>query len=155
MQNILKIVLIMFVSVSLQSCQNMNKQGGGALLGTATGALLGAQFGKGGGKAAAVGIGAIAGALIGGSIGKSMDEQDRKLAELSSNKALEYSPSGSSVEWDNPDNGNHGTITPTKTYREEGRYCREYSQEVFIDGERQKAYGKACRQPDGTWKIVQ
>lgn len=30
--------------------------------------------------------------------------------------------------------------------------CREYQTTVMIDGKPQKAYGKACRQPDGTWK---
>lgn len=30
--------------------------------------------------------------------------------------------------------------------------CREYQTTVTIDGKPQKAYGKACRQPDGTWK---
>jgi hypothetical protein len=30
--------------------------------------------------------------------------------------------------------------------------CREYQTTVTIDGKPEKAYGKACRQPDGTWK---
>lgn len=32
--------------------------------------------------------------------------------------------------------------------------CREYQQTVTIDGKPQKAYGRACRQADGTWKTV-
>jgi surface antigen len=32
--------------------------------------------------------------------------------------------------------------------------CREFQQDVTIAGERVKAFGTACRQPDGTWKIV-
>jgi surface antigen len=32
--------------------------------------------------------------------------------------------------------------------------CREFSQRVFIDGRRETAYGVACRQPDGGWRIV-
>ena len=31
--------------------------------------------------------------------------------------------------------------------------CREFEQDVFIDGHREKAHGRACRQPDGTWKL--
>ena len=35
-----------------------------------------------------------------------------------------------------------------------GTYCREYQQTVTIDGKQERSYGTACRQPDGTWKIV-
>ena len=31
--------------------------------------------------------------------------------------------------------------------------CREYQTTITIGGKPQKAYGRACRQPDGTWKI--
>ncbi len=148
-------IILTISAFLLQSCTGMNKQGGGTLIGGVTGALLGSQFGGGEGKLLATGIGAVAGALIGGQIGKSMDETDRKMAELSSRQALEFSPSGSSVEWKNPDNGHKGSITPTKTFKSpSGRYCREYTQEVIIGGETHKAYGKACRQPDGNWQIV-
>ena len=138
----------------LQGCSNMNKQGGGTLIGGATGALIGSQFGKGSGALVATGIGALAGAVIGGQIGQSMDEQDRKLAELSSQRALENSASGNSVEWSNPDNGNNGYITPTKTFKNNsGQYCREYTQVIIVGGKQEKAYGKACRKPDGHWEI--
>jgi hypothetical protein len=30
--------------------------------------------------------------------------------------------------------------------------CREYQTTIMIGGKPQKAYGRACRQPDGTWK---
>ncbi len=31
--------------------------------------------------------------------------------------------------------------------------CREFEQDVLIDGHREKAHGRACRQADGTWKL--
>ena len=155
MKNISKLLLAIFASITLQGCQGqMNKQGSGTLIGGVAGGLLGSQFGKGEGKLVATGVGALAGALVGGQIGKTMDEYDKQMLEKSSRQALEYSPSGNSVEWRNPDSGNYGSITPTKTFKESGRYCREYIQEVTIGGEKQKAYGKACRQPDGSWKII-
>lgn len=154
MKNISKLLLIIFIGFSLQSCESINKQGGGTLIGGVTGGLLGSQFGKGEGQLLATGIGALAGALVGGQIGKTMDEYDKQMLEKSSHQALEFSPSGNRVEWRNPDSGNNGSITPTKSFKEDGRYCREYIQEVTIGGEKQKAYGKACRQPDGNWKII-
>ena len=35
-----------------------------------------------------------------------------------------------------------------------GSYCREYQREVIINGQPVAAYGRACQQPDGSWKIV-
>lgn len=32
-----------------------------------------------------------------------------------------------------------------------GRYCREYQISGTIDGRRQRLYGTACLQPDGSW----
>lgn len=32
--------------------------------------------------------------------------------------------------------------------------CREYQAKVMINGKPQNSYGTACRQPDGTWKII-
>ena len=36
-----------------------------------------------------------------------------------------------------------------------GQQCREYQRTVTIDGKTETAYGTACRQPDGSWKIIQ
>ena len=73
----------------------------------------------------------------------------------SSNYALEQSPSGKTVPWQNPDSGHAGSITPTKTYQDgSGKYCREYTQTVKIGNKEEKAYGTACRQEDGHWQIV-
>jgi len=33
-------------------------------------------------------------------------------------------------------------------------YCREFQTTVVIDGRPQSAHGTACRQPDGTWAVV-
>ena len=34
------------------------------------------------------------------------------------------------------------------------RYCREYQRTVTIDGAPVEAYGTACRQPDGSWRMI-
>lgn len=132
-----------------------NKQGVGTGVGLVAGGLLGSQFGKGDGKVAAAVLGAGLGALVGGAIGKDLDDKDKQLMELSSQRALESAPSGNSTPWSNPDSGHHGYVTPTKTYqRQDGRYCREYTQVVKISGKSQTAYGTACRQSDGQWELM-
>lgn len=34
-------------------------------------------------------------------------------------------------------------------------YCREFTRDVIVDGKTVQAYGRACRQEDGSWKIVE
>ena len=149
-----KIVLILLSCTMVTSCQG-HKQAGGAGIGALMGGLLGSRFGGGEGKIITTAIGAIAGGLVGNTIGKSLDEHDKMMAENAANKALESAPSGRTTEWHNPDSGHNGSVTPTRTYQiKDGTYCREYTQTINVGGETQKAYGRACRKPDGHWEIV-
>ena len=67
-------------------------------------------------------------------------------------QALERVETGRTVVWRNPDNGRDYRVTPTKTYRSGGEYCREYTTTVIIGGRSERAQGRACRQPDGSWR---
>jgi surface antigen len=131
------------------------KQNMGTIFGGATGALLGSAFGGGTGKIVAVAVGAIGGAFIGNQIGKSMDDTDKLKLEKNAQNSLETVPAGKTTTWKNPDTGNYGTFTPQKTHETSDGYCREYTQQVTVAGKTQSAYGTACRQPDGSWKIIQ
>jgi surface antigen len=127
----------------------------GTLGGAAAGGLIGSQFGSGSGKLAATGLGVLLGGILGNKIGKSMDDQDRARA-LQAQQAAYSAPVGQQIVWNNPDNGHSGTITPTRDGRDaSGRYCREFQTTVTIGGQQQPAYGTACQQPDGSWKVVQ
>lgn len=127
------------------------KEGAGTLLGGVGGGVLGAQVGKGHGRTAAIIAGAILGAVAGREIGRSIDRTD----ELKAREALEKNKTGQTSTWVNPDSGHQVKVTPTKTYQvAEGEYCREYQSEVTVGGKKEQAYGTACRQPDGSWKIV-
>lgn len=127
----------------------------GTLIGGATGAILGAQVGSGKGQLVAVAIGTLAGALIGQDVGRTLDAADKMAMERNAQYALEHAPTNTSTPWRNPDSGNAGELTPVETYQNKsGEYCREYRQTVWVGGEEQQAYGTACRQPDGSWKII-
>lgn len=131
------------------------KETGGTLVGGAAGGLLGSQFGSGTGKIVGVALGALAGAWLGSEVGKSLDNADRAAMHRTSQSALETNKAGTTSNWSNPDSGNSGTITPVKTYQaSSGEYCREYQQTVTVGGKTEQAYGTACRQPDGSWKII-
>ena len=132
------------------------KESAGTFLGATAGAIAGANVGKGTGNVLAIAIGTLAGALFGQEIGRSLDKADRIAMGQNAQYSLEYSRTNETTNWHNPDSGNSGSMTPTRTYKNQtGEYCREYQQTVDIGGQKQRAYGTACRQPDGSWMIVQ
>lgn len=62
-------------------------------------------------------------------------------------------PVGQPIIWS--DGGASGTVVALREgHTGDGRYCREFQQNVTIGGRSEQAYGTACRQPDGTWQIV-
>lgn len=130
------------------------KQAVGTVGGAVLGGLLGSEIGSGSGRLWATGAGAVLGALAGSEIGKSLDRADRLYMERTTQASLEHTQTGTTSTWNNPDTGHRGTVTPVDTYqRSDGTYCREFQQTVVVAGEQQQAYGTACRQPDGTWKV--
>ncbi len=131
------------------------KQTLGALGGAALGGLLGSQFGSGRGKLVATGAGVLIGALAGSEVGKSLDRADRAYANTAVNQA-HAAPLGETIRWNNERSGNYGTVTPVRDGTStSGQYCREFQQSVTVAGKTQQGYGVACRQPDGSWRIVQ
>lgn len=130
------------------------KQTVGGLGGAALGGLLGAQFGSGSARAAYTGVGVLIGALVGSEIGKSLDEADRRRANEAV-VAAHDAPIGETITWNNPESGNYGSVTPVRDgTSSSGDYCREFQQTIVVGGEERQGYGIACRQPDGTWRIV-
>ena len=122
----------------------------GGLLGAAAGGLIGSRIGDGDGRAAATAGGTLLGFLIGREIGSSMDAVDRSCLAQS----LEYAEDGRKITWNDPESGARYQVVPTKTAAVgDGRYCREYTATVTLGGKVETVYGKACRQPDGGWRI--
>jgi surface antigen len=147
--------LLMVFAVS--ACENSDygtKQTVGAVLGAAGGGLLGSQFGSGRGQLAATAAGAVLGGLLGSEVGRSLDETDRLRAQQAYTQASS-APVGETIRWNNPDSGNYGYVTPVRDGTStSGAYCREFQQTVVIGGKTETAYGTACREPDGSWRIV-
>ena len=132
-----------------------NKQILGTLGGAALGGLACSQIGSGSGKLAAVGACVLLGGFVGSEVGKSLDKADQAYLANNAQSTLETAPTGLSSSWVNPDSGNSGSLTPTKTYATAtGQPCREYVSTVTIDGQTEEVYGTACREPDGTWRFV-
>lgn len=161
-QNIVKLnkgcfLPLILTSLILIGCAST--QGGGrpktiigGLGGAAAGGLLGAAVG---GDTAGIIAGTLIGGLVGGAVGDRLDAADRREAREAAQYSLEKTRSGTLTTWQNPDSGNSGTITPSRTYQAaSGQYCREFQQVITVDGKEQRGFGTACRQPDGSWEIV-
>ncbi len=135
---------------------NINKQDIGTVAGAIGGGVIGHNIGGGAGQTVATIAGTLLGGAIGNSIGASMDNADMAAYNDASRRALENAPAGQSLPWKNPDSGNYGTITPSNYYTNgRGQYCREYNQTIVVGGRKQSGHGTACREPDGSWKIVE
>src|SRR5579862_9658824 len=149
------LVLLTFALSSCASLQEQYQNNPKAMLGGLLGAGAGAGIAElaGGSPAAIVGA-AVGGALIGGFVGHKMDNNDKQKATAAAQQAFEQNQAGQPSVWNNPDTGNSGSVTPTKTYQlANGQYCRQYQQTIMIGGEQHQTYGTACRQADGTWQI--
>lgn len=123
----------------------------GMVIGGVIGGVLGAGLGEGRGQTAATIAGALLGGMIGGNVGRSMDEQDR----MRTASTLEHVRTGVPAQWRNPDTGNAYAVVPTRTYDSAQGPCREYTMDALVGGRKERIYGTACRQPDGTWRVVQ
>ncbi len=144
------IVLVLTGTLVLGGCA-MTKEEAGTATGAVAGGVLGSTIGDGRGQIAATFVGMVLGALVGQEVGRSLDRMD----EWHAQHVLEYNRAGETTRWVNPDGDQEVAITPTKTYeRSPGQYCREFQTEITVGGKREKAYGTACRQADGSWKIL-
>jgi surface antigen len=165
-----KFVAIILATGMLAACQQpgqypgtgamqggaINKQDVGTLAGAIGGGIIGSNIGGGKGAIAGTIAGTLLGGVVGSSIGRSLDNADRMAAEQASQRALETAQPGQSLPWKNTQSGNYGSITPSNYYQNAaGDYCREYTQTIVVGGRSERGHGTACRQPDGSWQIVQ
>lgn len=84
-----------------------------------------------------------------------MSESDVTLAARLVQTALENAPDGATRSWSNDTTGNRGTITPVRTYLSGGGlYCREYREELVVEGESGRFRHTACRDTDARWRWI-
>ena len=110
-----KLILVCLVSLPLiGGCAS--KMQTGTALGALTGGALAYGLGQDSSKKelwTVLGIGL--GAMIGQSIGQQLDERDQYLMAQTFEFAMEKAPTNKRAQWENPDTGHGGTVTPTKT----------------------------------------
>lgn len=84
------------------------------------------------------------------------DAQIAALADRVVQEALEHSLSGARVAASDPAADSTVSITPTRTYRSaSNHWCREFVEEVQLDGRKVTRFGVACREDGGGWSRVE
>ena len=165
----MKILAVVVMSVGLvgaaatdSRAQNDTLLGG--LLGGAAGAGIGAAFG--GGKGAAIGgvSGLLLGALAGNSIGRNRNRYDPPpqqgyYAPPPTYYGYQQQPAGYAQGYAAPPAYTAPPAyapqsVPAQAPAYSANYCRDFNQTIIIDGVEKNAYGKACLQQDGSWRIV-
>jgi surface antigen len=150
LQTISKTLIISALFLTTTSC---TKETTGGFFGAIGGALIGSEIT--GGSDLGIILGSVYGSILGGEIGRQLDEADQLKMYQTTQNALEKGVSGNTSTWYNPDSGHRGTVTPQPRLPSRGgQVCREYHQTVTIANEQKTAYGTACRQSDGSWKII-
>jgi surface antigen len=124
---------------------------GGALIG----GLLGNRLGGRGNRTGPTVAGVVVGGLAGAALTSNLNCDDRSYAYRSYYQGLNSGRPGSRYTWRNPRSGHSGDFYVRDYYNDRyGHRCADYSQTIWVNGRRQEATGRACRQPNGTWAIV-
>ncbi|WP_051221558.1 hypothetical protein [Neptunomonas japonica] len=81
-----------------------------------------------------------------------IDEQAQREHEAAQVRAT-TAPIGNTIYWDTGDAA--GYVVATKQgISSNGATCREFQQVITVGGKKEQAYGTACLQADGAWKII-
>lgn len=81
-----------------------------------------------------------------------IDEQaqrEHEAAQIEATKA----PIGQAITWET-ESGSGSVIATKQGTNVHGQVCREFQQTVTIGNESEQAYGTACLQDDGSWKMI-
>lgn len=125
--------------------------------GIIAGGLIGGLLGNaaGGGRAGATIAGVVIGGAIGAALTNNLDCEDRSYAYRTYYDGFNSGRPNSHYKWRNPHNDHRGEFRVGSYYNDPyGFRCADFTQIAYIQGRPQEVRGRACRQPDGAWAIV-
>nr|WP_027485978.1 membrane protein [Allorhizobium undicola] len=126
---------LMAVVFGLSSCVTTKNAGGGL-------------FGPRKENRSAVYLAALQGGIVSRS-GASLSKGETQRALEAEYRALETSPSGQAVTWEDDDVS--GKVVAAAPYQVGNQNCRQYTHGVSVKARTFEAKGAACRNEDGTW----
>ena len=125
--------------------------------GVIVGALIGGLLGHtaSGGRTGATVAGVVVGGALGAALTSNLDCEDRSYAYKTYYDGFNAGRAYRNYSWRNPSNNHRGTFRVGRYYNDpDGFRCATFSQTAYIGSQRHRANGRACRQPDGTWAVV-
>jgi Ni/Co efflux regulator RcnB/surface antigen len=138
--------------VYYRECRNQPDPAG-ILAGAIIGGFLGNRAGHGGSGATIAGV--ILGGTVGAALTRNMDCEDRSYAYRTYYDGFNSGRTGRYYDWNNPHNGHRGKFRVGSYYNDPyGFRCARFTQTTYIQGRSYNANGVACRQPDGSWAVV-
>ena len=155
-----KWLLVGNLTIFLGACgNNINKvqditwlELGGTLGGAMVGGYVGSQLGGGFGQILYMSTGVLIGGSAGYSAARQLNPSDQSHYESSVKTALDTSPDGKVLRWDNPETGRTGIFRAVNTYHQSnGQKCRKYRTSVVFNDGVFSAGGIACQMVNGTW----
>ncbi|MEE4378616.1 MAG: RT0821/Lpp0805 family surface protein [Candidatus Competibacteraceae bacterium] len=83
------------------------------------------------------------------------NDEDWQLFSEAGKRALEATPDGQTVEWENPATASEGQITPVSTSEKDGVQCRKVEIANSAGGFSGESVFTFCKDPDsGDWKAI-
>ena len=81
------------------------------------------------------------------------DQEDVRIFVATSDKALDETPDGQTLNWENPKTGHHGAITVLKSFESKGRPCKALRVRNEADGRKGDNKLNWCK-VDGKWRLL-
>lgn len=85
---------------------------------------------------------------------EALTDLDVSIAAMLLQRTLDYAPDGTTRRWTNDESGHSGAITPMRSYymTSTGQYCRDYREDLSVNGRSRKFHYSACRDED-RWSL--
>ncbi len=137
-----------------QQCRN-GPDPAGVIAGGLIGGLVGNAAGGNGNRGATTIAGVIIGGAVGAALTSNLNCEDRSYAYRSYYDGLNSGRPGSQYQWNNPRTNDRGQFRVGNYYNDpDGFRCADFTQTIYVQGRQQQSRGRACRQPDGSWAVV-
>ena len=81
------------------------------------------------------------------------DKEDLRIFVATTDRALDQTPDGETLSWENPKTRHHGDITVLKSYESKGRACKDLRVRNEADGRKGDNKLSWCK-VDGKWRLL-
>jgi surface antigen len=91
--------------------------------------------------------------LLKNSPAERFDDEDLHLFLNTARKAVSEASDNQTMSWENPNTKHRGDFTILKTFRKDGRACKQVQTRTEADGRKATSVVDAC-QVDGKWRLI-